>query len=413
VQDNVLDVSPSSRLRTRVAVLGGSLVVFGLAGAALLLVLERDGGDTVELVDNTRELTTLLDERHREEPSPAEKGGAEPREPSVAGSGEPRLVRGRLLKKDAVTFYPVLRRGWRYDEELWIRRARNVDTMLEFEEHPRGRYRFRTNSEGFRMEREIRKTRPDVRVVVVGDSHTAGVCAYRECYAALLEAELVARFPEKSVEVVNAAVGGYNVWNYLLTLEAFLPRGLDVFVVTVYGGNDFHATAQLARYFRRMPAPATGPVSTEGVRRGPTGVVAQELSQVAYFLNNPEDVELALETTSAITVELAALCEQNGIALLGAYLPTASRVQPELFEDALDRPVRLMRVRPAQLDVPDGIGRRWLAFLERRGIPALDLAPVLGGAERNYWLADLHLNVRGHRRVADALLPAVLKLLEP
>jgi lysophospholipase L1-like esterase len=47
-------------------------------------------------------------------------------------------------------------------------------------------------------------------------------------------------------------------------------------------------------------------------------------------------------------------------------------------------------------------------------VRTLDLRPAVRAAEeRLYWVKDLHLNVDGHRRVAEALLPVVAELLDP
>jgi hypothetical protein len=126
-----------------------------------------------------------------------------------------------------------------------------------------------------------------VRVLVTGDSHTEGVCTNAESFTHLLEGALADARPGAAVEAINSGLSGYNLYNYLGVLEKGRALGPDVFVVTVYGGNDFAAAVQLYRYFERMPPYERAPHSLRSSFLDGglwTGAVAQELNQVAYFL---------------------------------------------------------------------------------------------------------------------------------
>ena len=91
-----------------------------------------------------------------------------------------------------------------YDPYSYFRHRGNLDVERPWEEHPDGRWMLRTNSLGMRRDSEPAAERPDLRVLVVGDSHTDGVCDNDESYCALLEAALarsgerVARLPSST-----------------------------------------------------------------------------------------------------------------------------------------------------------------------------------------------------------------------
>ena len=416
----------------RAAVFAASLLLFAGLGALVYRFLPPREAATVELADDREGFLANYEARRAEsEPEPVEPPEAtdpslpeekapETAAPSPAAAVEtsdgrqdpPPLVREELSRAQVEQFYPALRGNWVYRPDLWARRKPGLDNEVRFQEHPDGSYRLRTNAEGLRMNADILAEPPDLRVLVAGDSHAAGICNNEETFSAVLEELLRERLPGRSVEVVNAALGTYNFYNYLQVLEYFLHLDPDVFVVVPYAGNDFHASAQIARFFRRMEAPQLGPLQAEDLKGIKRGLVAQELSQVVYFANNPDDVALAEETAQSITVELESLCRSNDIAFLGALLPTGTFAQPDLFSFANEKLMRMIGLGMRDLRISVRLGKRWLAFLEQRDLPSMDLGPVLATERPNYWRSDLHVNVAGHRRIAEALLPRVLELIE-
>jgi hypothetical protein len=96
---------------------------------------------------------------------------------------------------------------------------------------------------------------PALRILVTGDSHTDGVCNNSESFTNLLEAELSAAHPGEAIEALNAGKGAYSFYNYLGVLERLLPLRPDVFVVAVYGGNDFVESLALRHTFEHGAPP--------------------------------------------------------------------------------------------------------------------------------------------------------------
>lgn len=100
----------------------------------------------------------------------------------------------------------------------------------------------RVNSLGFRgPEFNFTKAPGTIRIVTLGGSTTMTIATDNEhTYPRLLEAKLRANYPDKTIEVINAGVGGYTSLSSLLTLAArVLPLQPDVIVV-YHAVNDVH-----------------------------------------------------------------------------------------------------------------------------------------------------------------------------
>ncbi len=108
-------------------------------------------------------------------------------------------------------------------------------------EHPDGHFLYRGNNLGFREDHDTRIGKSDsVRIVVLGDSHTDGVCWNRESYANRLEYRLNARGDGRGYEVVNAGTGKYSPFQYLRAYQYRIkPLHPDIVIIGLYIGNDF------------------------------------------------------------------------------------------------------------------------------------------------------------------------------
>jgi lysophospholipase L1-like esterase len=394
-------------LSRKLAVLTTSGVIAGLAALLAYQLIERDRGEAVAFVDNTAEVQALFTAR-------AAEVGAAPPAASVSA-----LVREPFDEETArTTLFRMLQHSKRYvyDPVCHVWQRPNLAQRQPFPEHPDGAWVSRTNSAGFRKDRELSDAPPDLRILVAGDSHTAGVVPNHECFPDVLEELLVAADPERSVEGLNAGIGGTAPYSYLGMLERHKDElQPDVFVVTLYGGNDFQGVLSLHRYFNRLPAPTFGPYGGQRIVKAlpSTGLLGQQLSQIAYFLDNPDDVEVSIGAVRAITDELQRQCDEAGIHLVCLFLPAAWDVRPELLEEEMAAALDKVAFGREDLELSARLGDRWLAYLEERGIDHLDLRPVLREVEELcYWRSDLHLNTRGHRAVAEALAPLIDRALD-
>jgi hypothetical protein len=124
--------------------------------------------------------------------------------------------------------------------------------ILGFDQLPyvTGRYLFpeyggyltiRTNNLGFREDANTWLAKPPLvyRIVVVGDSQTAGECGNSESYPNILERHLNRGSGLLRYEVINAGVGRYSPYQYYLKCKTQLVQlGPDQIVVGFYIGND-------------------------------------------------------------------------------------------------------------------------------------------------------------------------------
>lgn len=366
---------------------------------------DRAEPQVLELLDNTEEITELL--RSTAEPAPEA--------PTTTGYPPP-LVRERITLERAKKIYSVLRRPtqlrFQRDAHLWAlidQRGKRV-----FAEHPDGGWDFRTNHLGMREDEEVLEQAPDVRVLVTGDSHTAGLVPNSESFSNVLEGLLQRGDPDRSFEVLNAGVGGTALYHYLGVLEFLEPQlQPQVLVVALYGGNDFHGCMPLHRYYNHLGPPNFGPHGGPKIKDLPgRGPVGQVLGQAAYFLDNPEDRALARQAADSITVELERQCAEAGIELVFLHIPAATTAQPELYDKLLPDSLAALDMTREELAGMDEFAEHWLEFLEQRGLTYIDMQPIFeSSAAPCYWFADLHINTHAHRLIAEELA-ALISLLE-
>ena len=115
-----------------------------------------------------------------------------------------------------------------------------IDTQGE---HPDGTIIAHRNRASFREDDDTPLAKPSgtIRIVVLGDSHTDGICWNRESYANQLES-LLNSDAERSaeVDVINAGHSTFSPyqewWIYERVVRHFSP---DILIVAFYCGNDF------------------------------------------------------------------------------------------------------------------------------------------------------------------------------
>jgi antitoxin component YwqK of YwqJK toxin-antitoxin module len=380
----------ASTPRVRLAVLAtSSIVAAGVGWAALA----RFGGTHgVGLVDGSDALAVLLAER---DPNPV----------SVAGLGpfvlEP--MDAETVEKMAI----VQQNHCVFDEDCYYRYLPHVVDRRTWPEHPDGAWVRRTNAAGLREDDDAGLADADLGVLVVGDSHTDGVCSNAESFPNLLEARLAARWPDERVEVLNAGVVGYTFFNYLGVLRKHLAQRPDVFVVAVYGGNDFDEVLRYHHWFRGTQPPVRRPSFWERIDAAKAVshvYVAQSLNQALYFQEHPEEIDVAFEGAVACTREIRRLCLAAGVRLVFVYVPPAYEASwPEL--DALTaKAEEALALSPTDLAVARRLGDRFVAELRELGIDCIEAGPLFRAqTERCYWNTDLHINLLGHEVIAAAL----------
>ena len=245
---------------------------------------------------------------------------------------------------------------------------------------------------------------------VTGDSHTDGVCNNAESFPNRLEAALAAADPERSVEVLNAGVGGYSFYNYLGVFERYREFDMQVFVVAVYGGNDFENVTTPFFTWRGKSRPPWGD-TWQRVLAGmelDKSSMAQALMPISYFAQVPWLERPMVKECVDATLELQRRCDEEGVELIVAYLPSAFDAQPSLRPKLWAEMIEVLELDEHELGVTRRQADMYLGALAEGGVRTVDLRPAFGASSESlYWLKDLHLNLAGHQLVADVLLPLV------
>jgi hypothetical protein len=318
--------------------------------------------------------------------------------------------------EDAKKLFAVLMRGSRYDPWCYHSHKPNLRLEVQWAEHPRHQWTYRTNSIGLREDDEVRSEQPDLRVLVTGDSHSDGFCDNADSYSNRLEASLARRFPKTSVEVLNAADLAYSFYSYLGVLEKFLYLKPNVFVVAVHGGNDFQEVLLPYRYFARLPLPQA--LIDDGKRVHAAGkdeifvpASYQGLLSIAYFRHHPEEKAVALRAAVQVFSEMKRTCTENGIVLICVYLPSPIEIERNRLSDIILPSMRALGLQDGDIETHAEIGRTLMREIAAMGIVVLDTTAALHDAAGPcFWRQDLHLNLIGHETIARSLEPLVAHL---
>lgn len=326
------------------------------------------------------------------------------RDAGIAESGGPAAQRYYLSEEHARRIFGFAHHH-AYDPLVYFRDTPHRSDRKAWPEHPDGYFVVETNSLGYHDD-ELGPP-ADFEVFVVGDSNTAGVCNRDETYSHVLEGLLAEARPGETVSVVNAGVGGYGFYNYRGAVEKFATRAPAAFVVTIFGGNDFSGVLPLHGIFDGGPRHRWEGDASERRKRAldvSNLLMTHCYNSLMVFKSFPDRVDLALEVSLGLVDEMQAMCAANRVELLFMYLP-----EPCSFD--WDPPIEGAReVREALgLDASDcemsgRIADRFLEGLAARGIPFVDLRPVLGAVPAPpFWREDLHMNLEAHELTARTL----------
>lgn len=327
-------------------------------------------------------------------------------------------VHGRLkrepLDKETANQLFLSARKLIYDPLTYFRYAPNIAEVEPLAEHPDRQYVRRTNSAGEREDHETLTPRPDLFVLVTGDSHTDGICNNDESFANRLEAKLGAALPNERVEVLNTGVQSYCPYNYLGVLDKYEPRKPDLFITAYYGGNDFLELLRPHHYFNNTvppPSPRGHWDQIENARQIGDEALAQGLNAVLYFKRHPEEIEVALEGAIQVSAEIKRRCDEAGIPWILVYIPSVfDRDWPEKTE-LRARSRAFLNLTDHELHVVDTLADRLLEWARSNGVEVVDVRDVFGTETGPWYWSELHIDLRAHSRIAELLFPRVQTLL--
>lgn len=303
----------------------------------------------------------------------------------------------------------------RFDPVAGYTFSGGMNRRREWPEHPDGGWYVRTNSFGLRDDDEPSSERPDLRVVVLGDSHTAGYCNNAESYAQLVEARLADARPGKRVEVLNAAVPGQTFVHHLGALERMLPFEPDVVVLALYGGNDFGESLgfQHKAHGTQRGDLAALEARLEPARELDPEAVSQFFFSVVQFDSDPQQVDVALQAARDVLTEIQVTCLRHGASLVVLYLPPPPEIDWPRRAARYERLFASIGLAHDRLSALTRLGDATLGFLRSRGVPVLDLRAAFSASDALvYWEQDFHLAIAGHALVARELA-GVLDTLSP
>ena len=320
------------------------------------------------------------------------------------------LARKLFAIDDSALFDPLC--GFRYGSNLRLPQFMAEHTPQVFERV--------TNSLGLREDAEPIEPRPRLRVLVTGDSHTDGVCTNPESFANVLEAalreqaqaraaQLSSSFDPNWIEVLNSGRGGYSFCNYYGVLARFLELDLapDVFVVAIYGGNDFEEALNphyVVHGGQRPPGKALYLPQVRGARRLHAGALAQGLLSAKYFAVQPAQKEVATASALEWFDRILELAKSRGIELIVAYIPPWFDAAPSMLRVPLEKLMTSLELDVSALGSSNEIASSVIDQLRARGVDVLDLRPEFSAAGAPaYWQADLHISLIGQQIVAEAL----------
>jgi hypothetical protein len=275
-----------------------------------------------------------------------------------------------------------------------------------------------------------------IRILAVGDSMVEAIQVEAEQTMTALLARSLSTRVGRTVEVVNAGVGGWDPNQYLTaTRQELEASSYELVLIFVYLENDV-VSRRVASYpaATNLTAPPLRPFEDGAARtldvlglrlqallraHSHVFVLSQNLLELRrsrsgtrpHLLSNALRANVASsswQTTADILEDIAVAGSRVHVPVLFVLLPPAHFIDPRILatlESALNIP-------PAEVDVHQP-AERLTAELTRRGLEALDPAPALKrafdeGEHDLYGHIDTHLAPAGHQVMARFLEPIVL-----
>ncbi len=318
-------------------------------------------------------------------------------------------ARDELDESSASFLFDLPRIGgqFRYDPVAHLLFRPGIEQVVLWPEHPAGRFVVRTNELGLREDEPTAREKRGARILVAGDSHTAGLVSNPETFANRLEARLRARPGRADVEVLNAGVSFTGPHCYLGILEKFLDLQPDVFVAVLFTGNDFHDDLRVRYLLDGWSPPLGDEAYVErllAAQKSWSGPVSQGFNQAYRWKHFPWEPEPALEAVIDSFLAMHARCAEERITFLAVVLPTKMDVEPEDDAEVQESVRAGLGLAPEDLAVDRGLAERFVAAMRAAGVRCLDpLEEMRAAAHPLYWRMDYHLSLQGHELLAELL----------
>lgn len=294
----------------------------------------------------------------------------------------------------------------------WQRRA-NLDVAVNTGERT---VRVLSDARGHRIG-AARRPRPDLSVLAIGDSFVEALQVEAEQTMTALLAESLTRSSGRTVDVVNAGVGGWDANQYRIAARHELERArYDVVLIFFFLEND--RVAQRVDSFRAA-RPPTMPFLMRHSHLYVYGRNWRELQRMRTGARRSHLLTSIMRTeadspdwqmTGDVLADIAALASPHRTNVVHILIPP----NQYLDERALDATAGALGLDRSQLDVSQP-ARLLTAQLAAKGLVVFDATTALRRAYDTgtalYGRIDRHFAPAGHRVMAGALQPIILPYL--
>ncbi|MEO1715321.1 MAG: hypothetical protein AAFU60_18490, partial [Bacteroidota bacterium] len=271
--------------------------------------------------------------------------------------------------------------------------APNTTQTIYWPEHDSDSMTMSTNNLGFKEDSPSYPKDSSFLILVTGDSHTDGVVNNSESFPNLLEQQI------EGFTAHNGGTGFYTFQNYAGFYDKYRSLHPDVFLITVYTGNDFietylynkenrNAWTSLQTFWYRI---------RKKIVKRQTGIMSSQASaQALFFKLYPKKKAQVLQQATKHLTTIQDACNQDSVKLQLLLLPT------QLDVDSKRR--AKLNWSEADLNINRQITLDLMEELDTLGIEYIDLLPGFQETpEGLFWKRDQHLSVKGHTRVADLI----------
>jgi lysophospholipase L1-like esterase len=285
----------------------------------------------------------------------------------------------------------------------------NTTREFNWDEHPSGKIITSTNNLGFRKDSNTRieKKVNTIRVLVTGDSHTDGVIYNSESFSNQLEK----KFNNKNIgnfDFLNAGAGYYGPQNYLGVLKRYQNLNPNVFIVTVYTGNDFLDAIRIEAENNRLIVPERNDNYYSDlweIDEKYPGFTGQLMNQIKFFKTFPKYKSKAVSISAKNISLIKNICDTNGIQLYVVLLPTKVDIESKFDSTRIKEVQDILNFSEKDMEINQLLTQQLIQHLKKNSISFLNLSDywVDKQMEELYWKKDYHINNKGHKRIADIL----------
>lgn len=255
---------------------------------------------------------------------------------------------------------------------------------------------FHTNSSGFRgKDFKIKKKKDIYRIVVIGDSIPFGVrMDEKNIFPVLLQKKIKnSSFNRNNIEVINAGIGGYNIWQYGELYKTKISKLSPDLIIVSICQNDFEKS---------------GPYFTDmwGMVRG--GELEQRTD--GSFLDNFYLYrKLSLTFQTIIKAKGNEPLQDQWIPKLSAKWEIGEKPLLNLINQIKQNKTSLLFVIfPYQYQVADNeekSDKKFSSFMQKNDIQFIDMLPFYRNFSEDLYDKNdqIHPNITGHRIASDAI----------